>query len=93
MPREAAQFGGVPLNRDAGQTRGERTIWGMHSNVRRTPRPATLTAMCHDLPFGKRHYQHLTTTDKFKKITPAACMRLLLTMRNAIAKNGAKWNP
>ena len=84
--------GVVPLNRDSGQMRGQRTIWGGRADVRRTLYMATLTAVRHN-PILKTHYERLLTAGKRKKVALVACMRKLLTMLNAIAKHGSKWDP
>lgn len=90
--RVAALVGVAPLNRDSGQMRGQRTIWGGRSDVRRTLYMATLTAVRHN-PILKIHYERLLDAGKRKKVALVACMRKLLTMLNAIAKNGSKWDP
>lgn len=90
--RVAALVGVAPLNRDSGQMRGQRTIWVGRADVRRTLYMATLTAVRHN-PILKTHYERLPTTGKRKKVALVACMRKLLTMLNAIAKHGSKWNP
>jgi transposase len=90
--RVAALVGVAPLNRDSGQMRGQRTIWGGRSDVRRTLYMATLTAVRHN-PILKIHYERLLAAGKRKKVALVACMRKLLTMLNAIAKNGSRWDP
>jgi transposase len=99
-PRTARDFaramgalvGVAPLNRDSGQMRGQRSIWGGRADVRRTLYMATLTAVRHNAGL-KAHYEHLLAAGKRKKVALAACMRKLLTMLNAIAKHGTKWDP
>lgn len=90
--RVAALVGVAPLNRDSGQMRGQRTIWGGRADVRRTLYMATLTAVRHN-PILKTHYERLLAAGKRKKVALAACMRKLLTMLNAIAKHGSRWDP
>uniref|UniRef100_UPI0037837352 transposase n=1 Tax=Piscinibacter sp. TaxID=1903157 RepID=UPI0037837352 len=90
--RVAALVGVAPLNRDSGQMRGQRSIWGGRADVRRTLYMATLTAVRHN-PILKTHYERLLAAGKRKKVALVACMRKLLTMLNAIAKNGSKWDP
>jgi transposase len=90
--RVAALVGVAPLNRDSGQMRGQRTIWGGRADVRRTLYMATLTAVRHN-PILKVHYERLLAAGKRKKVALVACMRKLLTMLNAIAKNASKWDP
>lgn len=90
--RVAALVGVAPLNRDSGQMRGQRTIWGGRADVRRTLYMATLTAVRHN-PILKTYYEHLLAAGKRKKVALVACMRKLLTMLNAIAKHGSTWDP
>ena len=84
-------MGVAPLNRDSGQMRGQRSIWGGRADVRRTLYMATLTAVRHNAPL-KAHYERLLAVGKRKKVALVACMRKLLTMLNAIAKNGSTWD-
>ena len=90
--RVAALVGVAPLNRDSGQMRGQRSIWGGRAQVRRTLYMATLTAVRYN-PVLKPYYEHLLAAGKRKKVALVACMRKLLTMFNAIAKHGCTWNP
>jgi transposase len=90
--RIAALVGVAPLNRDSGQMRGQRTIWGGRPDVRRTLYMATLVAVRHCLVF-KAFYQRLLSNGKRKKVALVAAMRKLLTVLNAIAKHGSRWNP
>lgn len=90
--RVAALVGVAPLNRDSGQMRGQRTIWGGRAGVRRTLYMATLTAVRYN-PILKSQYQRLLAAGKRKKVALVACMRKLLTMLNAIAKHGLSWDP
>lgn len=90
--RVAALVGVAPLNRDSGQMRGQRSIWGGRAEVRRTLYMATLTAVRYN-PVLKPYYEHLLAAGKRKKVALVACMRKLLTMLNAIAKHGCTWNP
>jgi len=90
--RIAALVGVAPLNRDSGQMRGQRSIWGGRADVRRTLYMATLTAVRYN-PVLKAHYEHLLAAGKRKKVALVACMRKLLTVINAIAKHGSKWDP
>lgn len=90
--RVAALVGVAPLNRDSGQMRGHRSIWGGRAEVRRTLYMATLVAVRHN-PILKAHYERLLAAGKRKKVALVACMRKLLTMLNAMAKHGTTWNP
>lgn len=89
--RIAALVGVAPLNRDSGQMRGQRCIWGGRADVRRTLYMATLTAVRHN-PALKACYERLLAAGKRKKVALVACMRKLLTMLNAIAKHGSTWD-
>lgn len=90
--RIAALVGVAPLNRDSGQRRGHRSIWGGRADVRRTLYMATLTAVRYN-PVLKATYQRLLAAGKRKKVALVACMRKLLTILNTIAKHGSTWNP
>lgn len=89
--RITALVGVAPLNRDSGQMRGQRCIWGGRADVRRTLYMATLTAVRHNLAL-KACYERLLAAGKRKKVALVACMRKLLTMLNAIAKHGSMWD-
>lgn len=90
--RIAALVGVAPLNRDSGQMRGQRSIWGGRADVRRTLYMATLVAVRHN-PALKACYERLLAAGKRKKVALVACMRKLLTILNAIAKHGSTWQP
>lgn len=90
--RIAALVGVAPLNRDSGQMRGQRSIWGGRADVRRTLYMATLVAVRHN-PALKACYERLLAVGKRNKVALVACMRKLLTMLNAIAKHGSTWDP
>lgn len=89
--RIAALVGVAPLNRDSGQMRGKRSIWGGRADVRRTLYMATLTAVRYN-PALKACYERLLGVGKRKNVALVACMRKLLTMLNAIAKHGSMWD-
>jgi transposase len=90
--RLAALVGVAPLNRDSGQMRGQRTIWGGRASVRRTIYMATLTAVRHNHVL-KAFYQRLLAAGKRKKVALVAAMRKLLSILNTIAKHRSQWNP
>lgn len=90
--RIAALVGVAPLNRDSGQMRGQRCIWGGRADVRRALYMATLVAVRYN-PVLKVCYERLLAAGKRKKVALVACMRKLLTMLNAIAKHGSMWDP
>lgn len=87
----AALVGVAPLNRDSGQMRGQRSIWGGRADVRRTLYMATLVAVRRNAVF-QRFYQRLVTAGKPKKVALVAAMRKLLTVLDAIVRTGQHWN-
>ncbi|AOK63557.1 transposase [Burkholderia ubonensis] len=89
--RIAALVGVAPLNRDSGQMRGQRTIWGGRAEVRRALYMATLVAVRHNMVF-KSFYARLTALGKPKKVALVAAMRKLLTILNSMAKSGSHWD-
>lgn len=90
--RIAALVGVAPLNRDSGQMRGQRGIWGGRAEVRRTLYMATVSAVrCNSVL--KEFYERLLAAGKKKKVALVACMRKLLTILNAIARHGGTWTP
>lgn len=90
--RIAALVGVAPLNRDSGQRRGQRGIWGGRSEVRSTLYMATLTGVRHN-PVLRQYYERLLGSGKCKKVALVAAMRKLLTILNAMAKQGSSWRP
>ncbi|MEO0537194.1 MAG: IS110 family transposase [Cyanobacteria bacterium P01_A01_bin.123] len=88
----AALVGLAPLNRDSGQFRGRRMIWGGRARVRTALYMPTLVATRHN-PVIKAFYERLLAQGKQKKVALTACMRKLLIILNAIAKSGQPWQP
>jgi len=86
----AALVGLAPFNRDSGKARGRRMIAGGRASVRGVLYMATLTATKHN-PVIRKHYQHLLTAGKQKKVALVACMRKLLTILNAILREKKAW--
>jgi transposase len=84
--------GVAPLNRDSGQMRGKRSVWGGRADVRAALYMATLSAVRYD-PVLKSFYERLKTAGKPAKVALVACMRKLLTIINAIIKSGTPWQP
>jgi transposase len=87
--REIAKLVGVaPLVRDSGTLRGRRVIWGGRARVRSALYMATLAATRHNpaiAAFAKR------LAGKEPKEIIVACMRKLLVILNAIARDGSQW--
>ena len=88
----AALVGVAPFNRDSGQMRGKRTIWGGRSHIRTVLYMASLVASRSN-PVIRAFYQRLLAAGKPKKVALVACMRKLITILNAMLKNGSYWQP
>lgn len=88
----AALVGVAPFNRDSGQLRGRRIVWGGRASVRRTLYMATLTATRYN-PAIRAFYQRLRTRGKPAKLALTACMRKLLVILNAIVRSRRPWDP
>lgn len=88
----AALVGVAPLNRDSGQHRGKRTVWGGRAPVRATLYMATVASLrCN--PVIKAFYDRLCAAGKPRKLALTACMRKLLTILNAMMSRRASWKP
>lgn len=82
--------GVAPLNRDSGQQRGRRHIFGGRANVRRMLYMAAVTASrCN--PVIKAFYERLRAKRKPFKVAITACMRKLLTIINFMIRDGSSW--
>jgi transposase len=91
--REIASLVGLaPVNRDSGQWRGRRCIWGGRALVRAALYMPTLTAMRFN-PTIRVFYQRLRQAGKTFKVALTACMRKLLTILNAMVKTNTAWSP
>lgn len=90
--RQVAKLVGVaPLADDSGPKKGKRRIRGGRSEVRSVMYMATLSALrCN--PVIKNHYERLLAAGKPKKVAIVACMRKLLTILNAMVRDGALWD-
>lgn len=87
----AALVGVAPFNRDSGQLRGRRIIWGGRASVRSTLYMATLTATRYN-PAIRAFYQRLRSRGKPAKLALTACMRKLLVILNAIVRSNQPWD-
>ena len=88
-----SQIAGVaPLNHDSGKRRGKRFVQGGRAAVRTALYMAALSASRFN-PTIKAFYLRLTNAGKPKKVALTACMRKLLTILNAMVKNGTDWDP
>lgn len=89
--RAIAKLVGVaPLANDSGERRGKRRIWGGRSKLRSTLYMAALVSTQHN-PIIKAFYERLLASGKPKKVALVACMRKLLTILNAILRDGQVW--
>jgi transposase len=86
----AALVGLAPFNRDSGQWRGRRMIWGGRAPVRATLYMAGLVAARHN-PVLRGFYQRLRAAGKAPKVALVAVMRKLLTMLNAMVRDTQPW--
>ena len=88
----AALVGVAPLNRDSGQHRGPRMIWGGRATIRGPLYMATVVATrCN--PVLRSFYRRLRTAGKAHRVAIVAAMRKLLTILNAMVKAQRSWNP
>lgn len=88
----AALVGVAPYNRDSGQQRGKRAIWGGRASVRHALYMAAHSARRFN-PQIKAMGDRLAAAGKPPKVVLVACMRKLLTILNAILRTGKAWNP
>jgi len=82
--------GVAPLNRDSGQQRGTRHIYGGRARLRRVLYMAALTATRHNARL-KEFYQRLRANHKPFKVAITACMRKLLAIINVMIRDNTCW--
>lgn len=82
--------GVAPLNRDSGQQRGSRHIYGGRAQLRRVLYMAALTAARHNARV-KAFYQKLRANHKPFKVAITACMRKLLAIINVMIRDNTCW--
>jgi len=87
----AALVGIAPMNRDSGLFRGRRMILGGRASLRSSLYMAALVASRHN-PQIASVYERLVANGKPKKVALVACMRKLLTILNAIARDRVPWS-
>ena len=89
--RAIAKLVGVaPLADDSGERRGKRRIWGGRAKVRSTVYMAALVATQHNAVI-KAFYERLLLAGKPRKVALVACIRKLLTILNAMLRDGEVW--
>lgn len=86
----AALVGVAPRARDSSTLRGRRTVFGGQAPVRAVLYMAALAASRRN-PVIRAFYQRLVAAGKPKKLALTACMRKLLTILNAMARNNTPW--
>lgn len=84
--------GVAPLNRDSGQYRGKRKVWGGRAAVRAALYMAALVGSQYN-PVLKSFYDRLLDAGKEKKVALTACMHKLLTILNAMVRDRTPWQP
>ena len=87
----SALIGVAPFNRDSGQMRGKRTIFGGRADVRRALYMAVLVAIRFN-PVIKEFYDRLVAAGKPKKVAIVASMRKFITILNAMVRTGTSWD-
>lgn len=91
--RQIAKLVGVaPFNRDSGQWRGQRTIFGGRATVRAVLYMGTLSAARFN-PAIRVLHERLIRAGKKPKVALVACMRKLLTILNSMLKHNRRWDP
>ncbi len=86
----SALVGVAPFNHDTGRTRGKRTIAGGRGQVRAALYMAVLVCLRRKLPLAA-YYERLRAAGKPAKVAIVATMRKLLTILNAMMRDGKQW--
>jgi transposase len=86
----AALVGVAPHARDSGTLRGKRMVWGGRAPVRAVLSMGALVAAKYN-PVIRAVYQRLRAAGKPAKVALTACLRKLITMLNAMVRNGTPW--
>ena len=90
--REIAKLVGVaPLARESGTYRGKRYVHGGRAPLRAVLYMAALVGTRRN-PVLRAFYAKLLAAGKPKKLALTACMRKLLVILNAMAKQGTRWS-
>ena len=91
--KEVAKLAGLaPRARDSGTSQGVRTIFGGRAELRTALYMASISAMRYN-PDLKVFYQRLRDKGKAAKLAIIAVARKLLTIANAIIRDGKPWRP
>jgi transposase len=86
----AALAGVVPYDFESGKMKGKRCIWGGRAAVRQVLYMAALVASRHN-PALKAVYGRLAAAGKPPKVAIVALMRKLITILNAMLRDGTPW--
>jgi transposase len=86
----AALVGLAPFTRQSGQWRGKSFIGGGRASVRRALFMGAIVARKHN-PVLKAFFERLVAAGKAKKVAIIAVARKLLTILNAIVRDGIPW--
>jgi transposase len=89
--RVCALVGVAPFDHESGTVRGRRSIRGGRTSVRCVLYMATLAAMRFN-PVIRPLAQRLRAAGKVPKVVIVACMRKLLTLINAMVRDGLTWD-
>jgi transposase len=89
--RISALVGVAPFINESGSMRGRRSISGGRTHVRNTLYMATLCAIRRN-PILKAFAKRLLEAGKIKKVVIVACMRKLLSLLNAMVRQGLTWD-
>jgi transposase len=87
----ASLVGVAPFTRQSGQWQGKAFIGGGRRTVRAALFIATMTAVRHN-PVIRAFRQRLLAAGKPKMVAMIACMRKLLTILNAVARDQKSWH-
>jgi transposase len=88
----ASLIGVAPLNNDSGKAQGKRSTWGGRAAVRAVLYMAALSAFRYNAAI-RAFRDRLLAKGKAPMVVVVACMRKLLTILNAMARDGKPWNP
>ena len=86
----AALVGVAPFNCDSGTYKGRRRIWGGRADLRAVLYMAANSARRFN-PVIRAFFERLSAAGKPFKVAVTACMRKLLTILNAMVRDGTSW--
>jgi len=87
----ASLVGVAPFNHDSGTHRGRRSVWGGRAQVRAALYMAAFVARRWN-PVLRAFHDRLRARGKAPKVALIACMRKLLTILNAMIRDGRAWD-